>query len=624
MVKRRSSAAQSGLGTQSVDRAILLLKEVGARGNRGARLTDLVQDTGIAKPTARRLLAAMVREGMLEQEDPARRYYLGPEMFLLGTLAAARFAGRNLKPRDLHRVSELSPGKYAGDAVRVAALMCDQHAADVRRGSSPALLHESAAGHTSRLTFTELQDHSRRFATVLLDLGVKKGDRVATLLPKGAEVLIAMVAAWRLGAVYMPLFGALGSQPVAYRLKDGSPGVLVTNGTFRRKLPEDLPAGLRIVVVEHDGEPNASRGAFPFWSSVHGASPVQETALVSGDDPFVLLYPAGLSAGPPGLPIPVKALASMEQCMRLCFDVREDDVYWNIADPGWAAGLYYGVLGPLLLGRTTIFCDGPFDVGQVYRVLTKFRVTNLLAPPSWYEKLRAAERLHPPPRNLRLRVASAVGETLSADVVDWVRRRLRVRLHDNYGQAETGVVIATAHASGAQSAVPGSLGRAVPGVRIVVLDDKGAAARTGEEGEIAIDVEKSPLFWFSGYFDGQEDAKPRFRHGSRFYTTGDLARVDASGNVFMSARKADGAARVGYTERFSELEKLLCAQRSIAHALVASTPDKQRGELVKAFVVLRPRYSESAQLAEYLRSLIKPRLNMDAGPPEIEFVSRLP
>ena len=626
-MSRSPDTTPGATGTQSFERAALLLREIAAHGSRGARLADLVADTGLAKPTVHRLLAALIRERMLEQVPETRRYFLGPELFVMGSIAAARIGAHPLPADDLSRIATLSSAKYAGSSVPLAALLCDHHA-DAQRGPAAALLHETAAGHTSRLSYVELQEHSKRFATVLRSLGVGRGDRVATLLPKGPEVLITMLAAWRLGAIHVPLFTALGVRQVTYRLEHCGARAVVTNGTFHLKLSDEIVASpdLRIVLVENEGAAAGFAGAILFWSSLHRAAQMETAAPFAGDDPFALLYLAGPADLPRGLPVPVKALASIEQYMRVSLDVREEDVFWNIADPGWAGGLYYAVLGPLLLGRSVIFCDGPFDVGQIYRVLTKFGVTNLLAPPSWYHKMRAVEAMHLPPARLRLRAASAIGEWLPEDLVGWAERRLGVPVGDNYGQAEIGIVIANPHAPGLQyPRLPGSLGRALPGHRIVLLDAAGSPAAPGVEGEIAVDIEKSELYWFAGYENDGHATAGRFRHGPRFYLTGDRATSDRDGNFFFVGRQAESVgSTVRAAEGIAEIETFLATHPAIAKAKAIGKPDRLHGQSIKIFVVLRPGVGASPDLADEIARFVKSKLSIDADPPEIEFVAVLP
>src|SRR5579863_1372200 len=203
------SETDRSTGTQSLERAVRLLREVASQEKRGARLTDLIAASGFTKGTARRLLAAMIREELLEQDPQTRRYFLGLETFKLGTIAADRFGSIQGGGPDPSRAVTLSRAKYSGDSVPLAAVLCDRHL-EHRGSEAVALIHENAAGHSSRLSYGELATHSRRFAGVLRSLGIGKGDRVATFLPKGSELLIASVAIWRLGAVQVPLFATFG------------------------------------------------------------------------------------------------------------------------------------------------------------------------------------------------------------------------------------------------------------------------------------------------------------------------------------------------------------------------------------------------------------------------------
>ncbi len=524
MIDADSPAAAGG--TQSLDRALQLLQAVAAHGADGARLADLVAAAGLSKATAHRLLSALARGGLVEQDGASRRYHLGAAVVELGRLAALRHppapGSAFLRP------------DYRGDVV-LADLLCDRHAraADADRA---ALLHESVAGHTTELSFARLAADSARLATVLAGLGVGRGDRVAMLLPKGAELLIAALAVWRLGGVAMPLFTTYTRQALAERLADAGPGAIVTNGFLCHKIPRDTPGP--VVAVEGDGAQGTPH-AVPFWSALHAARPWSEPARYAEGDPFVLLYTSRAEPQPLGVALPVKALPGIEQYMRVGLDLRDDDIYWNMGDPAWAYGAYYGLVGPLLLGRTTILCDGPFDVRQGYRVLAKFGVTNLTAAPSqmraWHRADAAAA-----PRRLALRLVSVVGEPLPADLVAWATQTLRVPLRDQYGQRETGIILVNRYGPGG-TARPGdgSLGRPMPGYRVVVLDPDGREAPVGGAGEIAIDVEQSPLFWFDGYVNSPERTAQRFRHGRRYYLTGDAAFRDADGMLHYRGRVSD-------------------------------------------------------------------------------------
>ncbi|WP_207462636.1 AMP-binding protein [Azospirillum sp. SYSU D00513] len=521
-----ADALSASTGTQSLERAIALLRAVAARGEEGARLADLMAEAGLSKATAHRILAALVREGLTVQDERTRRYHPGPELAVLGRAAGGR--------ADAHpaRASAFSRADYRGTAIPLATLLCDRH---LRAGGGrAALLHESVAGQTTELSFARLAGDSKRFASVLAALGVGKGDAVAALLPKGPELLITALAAWRLGAVYMPLFTNFSPAAVAARLADSGARAVVTRDSLRHKIPQEGASRPAVVTVE--SEESFGSGAVPFWSALHDAAPLESVAPYAETDSFALIYTPEAAGAPLGVPVSVKALAGIEQNMRAGLDLRDDDVFWNMADPGWAYSVYYGLIGPLLLGRTAILCDGPYDVRQSYRVLTKYGVTNLTAAPS---QIRALQQADPSmlPGQFALRIVSTVGEPLPADIVAWTTGTLRVPLLDHYGQLETGVVIVNRYDPDQPSRTgEGSLGHPMPGFRIVVLDEAGRELPVGVAGELAIDAENSRLFWFEGYANGPERGAHRFRHGRRYYLTGDRASLDTDGNIHYRGR----------------------------------------------------------------------------------------
>jgi acyl-coenzyme A synthetase/AMP-(fatty) acid ligase len=237
-----------------------------------------------------------------------------------------------------------------------------------------------------------------------------------------------------------------------------------------------------------------------------------------------------------GLLTPVRALAAIEQYMRIGMDVRDDDIYWNMADQGWEYGIYYGLIGPLLIGCSILFCDGPYDVSQGYRVLSKFRVTNLTAAPS---QIKAWRRGDPNDATspFAIRMVTVGGEPLPPDVISWVTQKLEVPLINQYGHRETGMIVGMKYdPSDPASSRRSSVGRVMPGFALAVLDKHGAELPAGSEGILAIDVERSPLFWFRSYFKDDARTKTRFPFGGDYYILGDTGFIDDEGWVHYSGR----------------------------------------------------------------------------------------
>src|ERR671932_388639 len=377
-------------------------------------------------------------------------------------------------------VGELST-RFGAAELSLAELLCDRHADDPAR---LALRYEDAAGHQEQLTYRELADLSARFASRLAAVGIRKGDRVATLLPKRPELLVATVGLWRLGAVHIPLFTAFGPEAVGFRLDDAGARLLVTDAANRARVPEDTRAELLLV----DG----------LREQLAEVEPLARPTSIGPDDLLILIYTSGTTGHPKGVEVPVRALASFEAYLRFGLDIRSEDVYWNIADPGWAYGLYYGLVASLLVGQTILYYNGPFDPEVTYRLLAKHAVTNFAAAPTAYRVLRAAGAA---PRGLRLRVCSSAGEPLTPAVISWAERELGVPIHDQYGQTELGMVVLNPHRSDLVRPIkPGSMGQAMPGFRVLVVDAEGHPLGPGEVGELAVDVPASPLCWFRGYW----------------------------------------------------------------------------------------------------------------------------
>jgi len=516
---------------------------------------------------------------------------------------------------------------YSGTEISVANFLCDRHAGIADR---TALFYEDASGKDARFTFAELRDLSARFAGVLQDIGVSKGDRIATLLPKTPELLITTLALWRLGAIHVPLFTAFGPQAIAYRVVNSGARIVVTDATNRPKLEGSNESSLsealsQIVTVEGTGSAAERPDDIHFWAALQASSPGGNPVPVTSDDLFILLYTSGTTGQPKGVEVPVRALASFAAYMRLALDLRPEDVFWNIADPGWAYGLYYGLVGPLLLGHATLFFNAHFDPDATYRILQKYGVTNFAAAPTVYRALRAATPRPEVRDHLQLRVASSAGEPLNPDVISWAVKQLGVPIYDQYGQTELGMVVNNHHLPVLDRPLrPGSMGHPMPGYRVVIVDEAGNELGPGQEGQIAVDTQHSPLMWFRRYYQAPEWTEQRFTGGGRYYLTADAASCDADGYFFFSGRADDVITSSGYRIGPFEVESALMQHPAVAEAAVVGKPDPLRGEAVKAYVVLKAGYVASTELADELSRFVKANLAAHAYPREIEFVGELP
>ncbi|GEL16574.1 AMP-binding protein [Pseudonocardia asaccharolytica] len=519
------------------------------------------------------------------------------------------------------RVEQLL-SEYGEADLSVAAVLCDRHPTDA---VAVTIAHET--GRTD-LTYGELRDRSERLAAGLASLGVTPGSRVATLLPKGEELPVVLLAIWRLGAVYVPLFTAFAAQAIAMRLESSATAVVVCSSDQRSKLEPgpDMPADApwRIVTVDEQ----VPAGDIGYADLADGYNRISIPAVQGPDGGFIQLYTSGTTGRPKGVVVPARALAAFVAYLELGLDVRPDDVYWNAADPGWAYGLYYALCAPLAAGRRSVLSTGTFSPASFWTVLTSLGVTNVAAAPTVFRALRGSGLQVPP--GVALRVVSSAGEPLTPDVVEWAKDALGVPVLDHYGQTELGMAAINGHHESVRAEVkPGSMGRAMPGFRLTMFgQDKDVPAASGTTGRLAVDVAASPLFWFAGYAGDPERTAERFTADRAYYLTGDAAFMDAGGHVFFGGRDDDVIIMAGYRIGPFDIESVLSSHPRVAECAVIGAPDPVRGEVVEAFVVPRPSPEgnppDTGELAVELQELVRTRYAAHAYPRRVHFVDQLP
>ena len=484
---------------------------------------------------------------------------------------------------------------------------CDRHTGSDR----PALIWEGQDGQGDRYTFEQLQALSARFANVLKNQGVQAGDRVAGLMPRTPELLITILATWRLGAVYQPLFTAFGPKAIEHRLRQSRAKVVVSDRNNRPKLDQVADCPILVTV-------GADAAELDFQRALEAAQAVCAPVMRRGDDPFLLMFTSGTTGPAKPLEVPLRAIVAFQGYLRDAVGLRPDDNFWNLADPGWAYGLYYAVTGPLSLGHATTFYDGPFNVENCARVIAKLGITNLAGSPTAYRLLIAAGDVFSTAVKGRLRVVSSAGEPLNPEVIRWFADELGVTIHDHYGQTELGMVLCNHHAL-QHPVLQGSAGFAIPGHRIVVVDEQGNELPASQPGILAVDREQSPLCWFAGYH-----GLPTKAFKGKYYLSGDTVELNPDGSISFVGRSDDVITTSGYRVGPFDVESALIEHPAVVEAAVIGKPDPQRTELIKAFVVLGQGYQGNAELEETLRQHVRQRLYAHAYPREIEFVGELP
>lgn len=494
------------------------------------------------------------------------------------------------------------------DGMNVCVECCDRHVPS----NKPALNWERADGTAGSLSFAELQRGSARFANLLAEQGIGPGDRVSGMLPRIPELVTVILGTLRAGAVYQPLFTAFGPKAIEHRLDVSESKMVVTDSANRAKLDEigNCP------IVAMTDQPRA--GDVDFHAALEQQSDDFAPVMRKGTDNFLIMSTSGTTGAPKGVNVPIAALPSFAAYMKYGIGLQPEDRFWNIADPGWAYGLYYAVVGPLLLGCTTTLIDGPFTVERTCDVIRKHDITNLAGAPTAYRMMIAAGDAVPDAIRGQLRVASSAGEPLNPEVMRWFDEKLECPLHDHYGQTEVAMVLM--NHNGLRHAVrPGSAGLPMPGYSLAVVDEAGNAVPDGEQGILAVDRMKSSLFYYEGYVgrEGQDWV-------GDYYLTGDSVERNADGSFSFVGRSDDLISSAGYRIGPFDVESCLIEHEAVLESAVVGKPDPERGHIVKAFVVLKEDYEPTEALSEALRLHVRNRLGAHAYPREIAFLDALP
>ncbi len=483
------------------------------------------------------------------------------------------------------------------------------------RGDVQALVQEDTNGDVHSLTYTELDEQSAKLAGWFQAQGLGQGDRVACMLPRTPQLLIAVLATWRLGAVYQPLFTAFGPDAVDYRLGRADTKLVITDQANRYKFDglSQCPPVLAVggVTREHGNDHD-------WQAALTHTSMKAEPPRLSPEAPFLQMFTSGTVGKPKGVAVPLSGMTAFAIYMELAIDLRDDDRFWNMADPGWAYGLYYAITGPLLLGVTTHFCEAGFSAEGALAFMKRHHITNFAAAPTAYRLMKASGLFDDAHETLELRAASSAGEPLNTEVVTWVEKSLGCPVMDHYGQTETGMTCNNHHALGHLKHV-GAMGVPMPGYRLAILDAEYHELPAGEPGVLAVDIKNSPAHFFQGY-TWQE--KNPFVEG--YYLTGDVVIRNEDGTFQFAGRDDDIITTAGYRVGPTDVENSVMTHPAVAESAAVGQPDDIRGEVIKSYVVLREGFEASDALADEIKQRVRERLSTHAFPRIIEFVEELP
>lgn len=460
----------------------------------------------------------------------------------------------------------------------------------------------------------ELARTSRRLANAFAAHGIGRGDRVAVLLPQSPETLLTHLAAYRLGAIAVPLFTLFGPDGLRFRLADAGVKAVVTDAANLSKLAgmtADLPELAAIFAID-----TREAGALGFWEELGRASDAHPIAATGPNDPAFLSYTSGTTGPPKGALHGHRVLMGHLPGVQLAHEGLglPGDLIWTPADWAWMGGLT-NVLLPALEAGVPVVAHrmAKFDPERAAALMADLGVRNAFLPPTALKLMRRAGVARAP----GLRSVTSAGEPLGAELLDWGRGVFGRDINEFYGQTECNAMIGNCAAI--QPVRPGSAGRAVPGHQVAILDGEGRPCAPGEMGEIAVRAPDPVMFL--GYWNRPDKTAEKFRDG--WLLTGDEGRMDEAGYVHFSARADDVITSAGYRIGPSEIEDCLTGHPDVALAAVVGVPDPIRTESVKAFVVLREGAAETG-LADALTARVRRLVSPHVAPREVAFVQSLP
>jgi len=512
-------------------------------------------------------------------------------------------------PEDCN-IAQLCCGRWSDDPERIAIVVDDP-----------------LNGHRE-VSYANLQHDANRLSHVLRSLGVERGSRVAIVMPQRPEVAVAHISCQQLGAIAMPLSVLFGPEAIEYRLQDSEAMVAIVDPSALAAIDAALqhcPSLKHVIALD------TQRADLIDWTNVLANAPDRFTPVAtSANDPAILIYTSGTTGSPKGALIPQSALIGNLPGFVASQNwfPQEGDVFWSPADWAWTGGLMDALLPTLYFGRTIIASRARFSPEHAFELMARHGVTNTFLFPTALKMMMKAVPAPKQRYSLKLRAIMSAGEAVGDAVFQWVQDALDITVNEMFGQTEANYLVGNCALYWPARA--GSMGKPYPGHRVAVLDDSGEPLGPGQIGEVGLHRcdshgQPDPVI-FTGYWHRPDASRDKYR--GDWLMTGDLAEMDADGYLWYRGRADDMFKAAGYRIGPSEIENCLVKHPAVANAAVVPTPDAERGNLVKAFVVLTPETTrgeqQDAELIKALQQHVRGQLAPYEYPKKIEFIDALP
>ena len=512
-----------------------------------------------------------------------------------------------------------------GKGLNIAHEAVDRHAAGPLKDHL-ALRWIGADDTILDYTYEDLKKESNRFANILKSLGLKKGERVSVLTGRMPALYIAALGTWKASGVFCPLFAAFGPEPIYQRLNRGDVRVLVTTEALYSKKIKGIRGRLPKLeyILIADAQEDPGEGCLSMPKNMAEASDAFTISPTDPEDMAVLHFTSGTTGMPKGAIHVHNAVLIHYMTGAYVMDFHPADIFWCTADPGWVTGTSYGIIAPLVHGITNIVDQADFDAERWYRILDDQQVSIWYTAPT---AIRRLMRMDTDPRKTHnldhLRLIHSVGEPLNPEAVLWGRDVLGLPIHDNWWQTETGGIMIANYPS--MDIRPGSMGRPLPGIRAAIVEKRSenraeVVEAPDTEGHLAIRPGWPSMF--RGYLHDPERYHQCFSSG--WYLTGDLAKRDKDGYFWFVGRADDIIKTSGHMVGPFEVESAMMAHAAVAEAGVIGKPHPMIGEIVMAFISLKPGFEPSDTLRRELMGFARKELGSAVAPKEIKFQQNLP
>ena len=534
---------------------------------------------------------------------------------------------------------------FTGGKTNIVHNAIDRHLDGPNR-DKVAIIWESEQGETKTFTYAQLAVEVNRFANVLKQEGVRKGDRVTIYMSRVPELVIAMLAVTKIGAMHSVVYGGFSTEALHSRIVDAQSKVLITGdgGWMNNKIVElkkitdeavDRAADVveRVIVLKRTGHEVAMQeGRDVWWHELTARSGMDEpcpTEQMDAEDPLYMLYTSGTTGAPKGLVHTCGGYqVQVAATLSFVFDIKEDDIWWCAADPGWVTGHSYIVYGPLILGTTEVIYEGAPtypNPGRWWEIAEKYGVTVLYTAPTAIRGLMRFGEEWPDKYDLsKLRLLGSVGEPINPEAWRWYHRAIgkhRCPVMDTWWQTETGAFMITPNPT--TPLKPGSATKPFLGIEADVLTEEGQPVSEEDDGLLVI-KRPWPSMLRTIYGDPQRYIDQYWSRLSGYYTAGDAAREDQDGYFWVIGRIDDVLKVSGYRLGTAEVESALVSHPAVSEAAAIGLPHEVKGNAIHTFVILRQNYEASPDLENDLRQHVGKELGPIARPEAINFVATLP